>query len=65
VLIPSKRITWLNESATYTSPAGLTAIPNGLEKDAPNAGPPSPENPFMPVPATVVIVPEASTLRIV
>ena len=35
----------------------------GIESDAPVAGPPSPENPGDPFPATVLMVPALFTLR--
>ncbi len=41
-----------------------TAIPVGSESRAWVAGPPSPANPRAPMPATVLIVPLASTRRI-
>uniref|UniRef100_A0A6C0DIM2 Uncharacterized protein n=1 Tax=viral metagenome TaxID=1070528 RepID=A0A6C0DIM2_9ZZZZ len=40
------------------------SIPVGLFKDADVAGPLSPENPWFPVPAIVVIIPELFILRI-
>ena len=47
----------------YSVPSGATATPWGLESMAEVAGPPSPLNPGVPVPATVVMMPLASTRR--
>src|ERR1035437_49867 len=44
-------------SEMYTFPAESTATPVGLFSDAEVARPPSPPNPAVPVPATVVTVP--------
>ena len=58
------RIRLLSISAMKRLPALSTATPKGKSSCASVAGPPSPPNPLRPVPATVVIVPVASTLRI-
>src|SRR4029079_2842011 len=47
----------------YRLPARSTATPAGKLSIALVAGPPSPLNPAVPVPATVVTTPLASTLR--
>jgi hypothetical protein len=50
-------------SAIKKLPSGSTATPIGSLKLAAVAGPPSPESPNQPVPATVLIVPSANTRR--
>src|SRR5438105_15142133 len=52
-------MTWLNVSAMYMSPAVSNAIVRGSFSRAPVAGPPSPEYPGNPLPATVVMIPAA------
>src|ERR1035441_2764037 len=59
----TSRIRLLPVSAMYRLPAGSTATPPGSLSAAPMAGPPSPQNPVYPFPATVMIVPP-DTLRI-
>ncbi len=56
------RMRKLPESEMKRLPAESTASPVGLLSEALVAGPPSPENPPMPLPATVVIRP-FETLR--
>src|SRR5881296_1293217 len=58
------RIRLLPSSAMYTFPAGSTATPTGKLNSAEVAGPPSPLNPSLPLPAIVVMIPAVSTLRI-
>src|SRR5690242_20704856 len=50
-------------SAIYKLPALSNAMPDGEFNDALSAGPPSPANPDVPLPATVVMMPALSTLR--
>ena len=57
------RIRLLPESAMYRFPAASTAIPSGNRSWAAVAGPPSPENPLVPLPATVVMVPPVEIIR--
>ena len=57
------RMRWLLWSAMKRLPAPSRATPKGKAKLALVAGPPSPLNPEMPFPATVVMIPEVSTLR--
>src|SRR5205085_1230282 len=61
----STRTAPLYESATYTLTLASTATPTGPFKAAVPAGPPSPdEGPeYPPMPAIVVIIPSAETLR--
>src|SRR5215471_1855285 len=66
-MIPSgeiRRMRRLPESQTYRFPFGSSARLPGPLSDAFSAGPPSPENPGMPVPATVLTVPSAAIFRI-
>src|SRR6266700_8335571 len=49
----TSRIRLLPVSTTSRSPAASTATPSGRLSSAPRAGPPSPENPPVPFPATV------------
>src|SRR5665213_2281490 len=46
------------------SPEPSTAIPSGAYSEAEVAGPKSPEKPWVPLPATVVMVPPGDTFRI-
>ncbi len=67
VMVPevsTLRMTWLKKSAMKRFPAPSTSRSMGLSSLAAVAGPPSPEYPNLPVPATVVMTPEVSTLRI-
>src|SRR5258706_374085 len=48
----------------YRLPAASTSTASGKHNSALVAGPPSPEKPACPLPATVLIVPLVSTLRI-
>ena len=60
LIVPSKAIFRMQEllvSAKYTMPVLSTQISTGLRKLAEVAGPPSPENPAVPVPAIVAIFP--------
>ena len=57
------RMRWPNESAMTRLPAGSTATPWGLFNRALVAAIPSPLNPPVPVPATVLMLPDVSTLR--
>ncbi len=59
VMIPPKtfRMRLLKVSARYRLPAASTATPPGSLRVALVAGPPSPENPTLPLPATVVMIP--------
>ena len=50
-------------SAISRSPEGVTAMPFGALSRAALAGPPSPESPRIPSPASVVITPSGSTRR--
>jgi hypothetical protein len=47
----------LLESAMKRRPEASTATPEGAFRDAEIAGPPSPEKPWVPFPATVVMSP--------
>src|SRR5258708_4091507 len=69
--VSTARTRLLYESATYTVPLGLTATPDGKLSWARAAGPPSPANQLqnalvhqVPLPATVEMMPEVSTLLI-
>src|SRR6266705_3023330 len=62
--VSTLRIRLFPRSEMYTLPAASTATPLGSFNDAEVAGPPSPLNPSLPLPAIVVIVPAVSTLRI-
>jgi hypothetical protein len=67
VMIPwvsTLRTRMLDASAMYKLPERSTATPLAARKEALVAGPPSPPKPELSLPATVVIVPVASTLRI-
>src|SRR5438309_5839044 len=68
VMIPvaaaTLRIRWLEWSAMYRLPPASTATPAGPLTLALVAAPPSPAKPKEPLPATVVMIPDAaSTLR--
>src|ERR1022692_977423 len=63
-LADTVRIRWLPVSAMNRLPKASTATPYGTLSCASVAGPPSPLNPAVPVPATVVIIPPADTFRI-
>ena len=55
VIVPSdamRRMRWPVYSQNQSAPSGPRTTPNGLSSLAERAGPPSPENPFSPVPAT-------------
>ena len=58
------RTRWLPLSTTNMVPPASTARPPGKFKEARVAWPPSPLNPAVPVPATVVMLPAVSTFRI-
>lgn len=58
------RMRWLKVSARKRFPEESNAIPSGCLNSASVAGPPSPENPDDALPATVLMTPEVSTLRI-
>src|SRR5438132_666514 len=58
------RIRLVSLSAMNRFPAASTETPDGVASQALVAGPPSPENPACPFPATVVIVPLGVTFRI-
>jgi hypothetical protein len=60
----TSRIRSLSVSEIRRSPALSTATPCGWPSSAPMAGPPSPEYPYVPFPATVVMAPAALTMRI-
>src|SRR5579883_321353 len=67
VIVPegsTLRTTWLDVSAMYRLPLPSSAMPCGVNRSALVAAAPSPAYPAKPVPATVVIVPSAATLRI-
>src|SRR5271170_1938324 len=53
----------LNTSPTYILPSGVTTTPTGVAKLAASAGPPSPENPNVPLPANAVIILLAPSTR--
>src|ERR1039457_1120884 len=59
VIVPPEtlRMRLLEESAMYRLPAESIATPSGTFSAALVADPPSPENPAVPLPATVVILP--------
>ena len=57
------RITWLSRSAMYRFPAASNTISCGTFSDASIAGPPSPEYPFVPVPANVDVRPVFKSSR--
>jgi len=60
----TRRMRWLPRSAIRSDPsAGSTAMETGLRIAAATARPPSPLNPEMSVPATVVMVPLGHTRR--
>src|SRR5918996_1707892 len=61
---PTTRTRWLPKSTMNKAPFSFSDTRPGQFSCAARAGPPSPEYPATPVPATVVIVPEGSTLRI-
>ena len=66
VMIPlgeTLRMRWLSVSAMNRLPAPSIARPPGSFSCALVAGPPSPEKPFVPSPATVVMIPAGKTLR--
>src|SRR5262249_46056800 len=63
VIVPlgaTRRTLWLPVSATSTDPSCPVATPCGADSFAATAGPPSPLDPAAPVPATVVMTPDAS-----
>ena len=60
---PIRRTRSFPRSATYRFPKSSSASPYGRASWAPTAGPPSPLNPAIPVPAIVVTVPPSPTLR--
>ena len=63
---PTRRIRWLLWSTMYKLPSGPTASPppaNASESFAAVAGPLSPEKPAVPVPATVLTIPDGSIFR--
>ncbi len=62
-LLSILRIRLFRESAIYTLPAPSRATPIGRFRLAEVAGPPSPENPAVPVPAMVEMIPAELTLR--
>src|SRR5437764_638988 len=67
VMVPAVstlRIRRFPASAMYTLPAGSTATPLGSYNEAEVAGPPSPLNPCLPLPAMVLMIPAVLTLRI-
>ena len=57
------RTSWLPNSAMKTFPVESMSTPAGCDSSADAAGPPFPELPATPVPASVVIVPPGVTLR--
>ena len=57
------RMRLLARSEMYRFPEASTARPFGVFNDADVAGPPSPEKPWVPLPATVEIIPLGDTLR--
>src|SRR5262245_11322821 len=66
VIVPvgeTRRIRSLPASAISTLRSGASETPSTLLSAAPSAGPPSPEKPAVPLPATVVIVPVGETRR--
>ena len=62
VIVPllTRRMSPLRESAMNTLPEESTATPVGVFNVAAVAGPPSPEEPAVPVPASVVMIPRRS-----
>ena len=67
VIVPSgsmRRMRWFPASAMNTLPSWSSATPVGYCRLAAVAGPPSPRNEGMPLPAIVVIVPSGVTRRI-
>jgi hypothetical protein len=56
------RLLSLSEMKRLPDPS--TAMPTGTESCALVAAPPSPEKPWVPLPAIVVMIPPAETLRI-
>lgn len=58
-----RRMRWFGASATKTWPASSTTIPCGESSCASVAGPPSPDSPAEPVPATVVMIPSGPIRR--
>ena len=63
VAASTRRMRSLESSAMNRLPEPSTATPRGLLSWAAVAGPPSPENPSLPFPATVVITPVAASTR--
>src|SRR5664280_654782 len=66
VMVPSgatRRTRLLPASAMYRLPAASTNRPYGMSRHAWVAGPPSPQKPLVPLPATVVMVPSGATRR--
>ena len=67
VMIPVVRSTlrtrWLLLSAMYRLPSGAISTPFGYRSRAEVANPPSPPKPLDPVPATVVTMPVAASMR--
>ena len=60
----TRRIRWLPTSQISRRPSGANTMLCGARSRASRAGPPSPENPASPVPATVEMIPvRMSTLR--
>ena len=66
VIVPAAetlRIRLFSASLMTKPPSGVGSTSVGEFSEAAVAGPPSPENADLPLPATVVIVPFAATLR--
>ena len=63
-LVETFRIRLLSWSPMKRFPEASTEIPRGKDSDADVANPPSPENPWFPLPAMVVMMPLVETLRI-
>src|SRR5207248_223186 len=66
VIVPAdetRRMRLLLKSAIRKPPSAVAATPEGALSWAAVAGPPSPEKPDVPLPATVVIVPAGETRR--
>jgi hypothetical protein len=63
-LVDTFRMRLLEASAKKRFPEASTAMVVGSHNDAAVAGPPSPEKPWVPLPATVVIIPPTDTFRI-
>ena len=61
--VSTLRIRWFHVSAMKRLPAPSTATSAGKNSRAAVAGLPSPLNPWLPKPATVVMTPAESTLR--